>query len=572
MLCRDFGFREHSAAKPVPPLLATAHRRLLGCSTLGTNVNSIELVPIAGGNHLAIHAGKARVLGRSADCDLPVYDASISRAHVELSLTPEGLRLRDLGSTNGIQVNGTRVQEHTAREGDTVTFGAISFRVWRSATPVATEPQAPAPAPVESAPAEPQIRARLPVGIATYTTEKAVPGQSAAFLDLLCGVSADHTARKAAALLEVGTALARAGDTDELFLQVVQQGFEVLRADRVSLMTVEGDDLALAPRVARSRSPQAEVSPIPRSLLYQALTEAEALLSADVGVDDRFDGKSARQLLGRSALCVPLVGTARQVLGLLYLEREGGRRPFLEEDLRFMVAFANIAGLALQNQRLRETAQREAQTLARLRRYLSPNLELAIGYAPNAWSGVDRGGVTLLVAELKGVAELVENLSAADLGAFLGAFYSQLTEVIFQYGGSLNNVFGPSLVAVWGAPFAAANDADRALRAAEVSGSALAEWNRTHGTANGRRLMVGLGLDRGTAFMGSLGGGGRQVYTIAGQPLETATRLATAADAGEILLGEGFSDALSRRPKLDRVKKPELRGLAAWRLVSEPGR
>jgi class 3 adenylate cyclase len=98
--------------------------------------------------------------------------------------------------------------------------------------------------------------------------------------------------------------------------------------------------------------------------------------------------------------------------------------------------------------------------------------------------------------------------------------------------------------------------------------SGLLEWNRGRQQAGAPSLDVAIGIEQGTAWVGSLTSGGRQEYTLAGRPLELSMRLAAAASAGEVLLGESLARLLGERPGIEPARRPELADLAAWRLVS----
>jgi adenylate cyclase len=549
-------------------------------------VSSWDLISVSGDRNLVLAPGPPRVLGRSPDCAIPLYDPSVSRDHAELSPGEEGVRVKDLGSRNGVMVNGARVTDHLAVAGDMVTFGSVSFRLVRAAPPplsaptVEMAPAASAGRAAEPVPApEPPIRAKVALESAAASAPGVDADQTRHYLlSLLRSSSADDVASKAGALLAVATELARAVCSEDFFAKVVAEGFDVLAADRAALLTVEGDDLALSLRARRLRSPDADDSPIPRALLYDAVVERVGILAADLGTDERFGASgSARRLAGHSALCMPLLGDGRRVLGLLYLDRRGGEggTPFLEEDLRFLAAFAGIAGLALQNRRLLAAAQRDVAALARLRQYLSPNIDAEIAAAEQAAAAkgpagsAERRPVVVLAAELRQLSRLAEELRPAEVGTLLGTFYHRLSSLAFQHGGSLNNLRGGSLVAAWGAPLVAADDdADRALRAAQAMASRLAEWNEERRRAGSPSLDFAIGLEQGTAWVGILTSGGRQEHTIAGRPLELALRLASGAAAGELLLGESLARSLGQRPGVEPVRRSELADLAAWRLVT----
>ncbi|HEY5921653.1 MAG TPA: sigma 54-interacting transcriptional regulator [Kofleriaceae bacterium] len=69
------------------------------------------------------------VVGAHASCDLVLADPQVSRKHAELAITPDGIRLKDLGSTNGTWYQGTRVTEVVVPAGATVKFGGTPVRI-----------------------------------------------------------------------------------------------------------------------------------------------------------------------------------------------------------------------------------------------------------------------------------------------------------------------------------------------------------------------------------------------------------------------------------------------------------
>jgi hypothetical protein len=67
------------------------------------------------------------VIGRSRDCDIQLADANVSRRHAELRQEGATYWMVDLGSTNGIEVNGKRVKRAKLRSGDTITLGSTEL-------------------------------------------------------------------------------------------------------------------------------------------------------------------------------------------------------------------------------------------------------------------------------------------------------------------------------------------------------------------------------------------------------------------------------------------------------------
>jgi hypothetical protein len=72
-------------------------------------------------------SGSRVTVGRSRDCDLVVEDPNVSRRHAELTREDGTWQIADLGSTNGVKVNGRRVDRVPLRQGDRVTLGVTEF-------------------------------------------------------------------------------------------------------------------------------------------------------------------------------------------------------------------------------------------------------------------------------------------------------------------------------------------------------------------------------------------------------------------------------------------------------------
>lgn len=69
------------------------------------------------------------LIGRHAECSIPLTDGNVSRRHAEVKPVGTGFAVADLGSTNGTKVNGIRIQgERSLDDGDTITVGGTHIR------------------------------------------------------------------------------------------------------------------------------------------------------------------------------------------------------------------------------------------------------------------------------------------------------------------------------------------------------------------------------------------------------------------------------------------------------------
>ncbi len=73
------------------------------------------------------------VIGRSSSADITVDDSGVSRRHLELRITPHGVIATDLDSTNGMHVEGHKVEAATLVDGNQVTIGRTNILFWTHA-------------------------------------------------------------------------------------------------------------------------------------------------------------------------------------------------------------------------------------------------------------------------------------------------------------------------------------------------------------------------------------------------------------------------------------------------------
>ncbi len=88
-----------------------------------------------------LQPGREQVIGRSADADVHVRDDAVSRRHASVTLDGEGARLVDLGSSNGVFVEGLRVAEHLLRHGQRFQLGAHTTMKFVSSGDIEAESQ-----------------------------------------------------------------------------------------------------------------------------------------------------------------------------------------------------------------------------------------------------------------------------------------------------------------------------------------------------------------------------------------------------------------------------------------------
>jgi pSer/pThr/pTyr-binding forkhead associated (FHA) protein len=86
------------------------------------------------------------VAGRAPECEIVLADAGVSRRHASFTLAPEGYVVRDLGSVNGIYVNGQRTKQHVLAVGDVVRIESFELTFVLDHQPIGSEVSGPTPA------------------------------------------------------------------------------------------------------------------------------------------------------------------------------------------------------------------------------------------------------------------------------------------------------------------------------------------------------------------------------------------------------------------------------------------
>ena len=175
-------------------------------------------------------------------------------------------------------------------------------------------------------------------------------------------------------------------------------------------------------------------------------------------------------------------------------------------------------------------------------------------------AGAERRLVTVLFADLVGFTPFAEERDAEDVRETLNRYFALASEVIERYGGTVEKFIGDAVMAVWGAPVAQEDDAERAVRAA---------LDLVDGVPSlGPQIQARAGVLTGEAAV-TLGATNQGM--VAGDLVNTASRLQSVAAPGTVLVGEATQRAASESIVFERADDQSLKGkhapVPAWRAV-----
>lgn len=143
--------------------------------------------------------------------------------------------------------------------------------------------------------------------------------------------------------------------------------------------------------------------------------------------------------------------------------------------------------------------------------------------------------LTMLFADLRGSTTMAERMSAEEFARAMKQFYESATDVLIQSDAYIDKVVGDEVVGLYFPLFAGKAHARRAVEAAR-------ELLRATGYGNpgGPVFRAGIGVHKGTAFVGTVAGAEGTVTDIAalGHDVSTTALLSSTASAGEALISE----------------------------------
>src|SRR5947208_8767457 len=205
-------------------------------------------------------------------------------------------------------------------------------------------------------------------------------------------------------------------------------------------------------------------------------------------------------------------------------------------------------------------------------RCLSCGTEVAEGarFCPSCGQPLRAGAderriVTVLFADLVGVTTLSESRDPEQVKNLVDRCFERLVADVRAYGGRVDKIVGDAIVALFGAPVAHEDDAERAVRAALQMQRTLAGT-----TADlGAQVQLRIGVNTGEVLVGALRVGGD--YTAMGDVVNVASRLQTLARPGQVVTGAATHAATRDVVRYDFIGEVQARGrgtpVAAWQAV-----
>src|SRR5271157_1653973 len=456
-------------------------------------------------------------VGRADSNDLVLRHPSVSRHHVRITVLPGGITLlHDLGSMNGTFVNNVQIQEHRLKDQDRIAIGMYELK-YETTRAGDFHIQAGSGTVTDVS----GLVGTDDISTALRLNPPTAPIAPVPMEDRVKVLEKENNLLKL--LLAVGKTLSSVLLPDEIMHRVMELVFQMDNVERGFVM-LHDEKKGFRPAVLlyKDAAQKADARGVALSTMVteKLLNDRVPLLIYDVGTDERFSGSQSLRMSGiRSAMCAPLI-YKDHVFGIFYV-------------------IAAEAAISFDNARSHEELARRVVERQALERFLSSNIvEKILANPSEIHLGGENQTVTILFSDIRGFTRMSEHMEPHAVVELLNEYFSEMTDIIFDSGGTLDKYLGDGIMAVYGAPIPKPDDALRATRTAMEMQRALAALNRDWESRGQQPLRIGVGVNTGPVTAGNIGSSKRMDYTVIGDAVNLASRLCANAPGGQILVSE----------------------------------
>lgn len=520
-----------------------------------------------------IYHGKTYTIGRAKENDIVLNDRRVSRKHAFIFGDGTNFKIFDgyveggqlFRSVNHVFVNGTIHLEYNLNDADTITIGESSLEFLNviETAPARTE----IIQPVEAVDDEPDEKTKsvnfddAPLGHTQVqmSVNELIGRRSNLSLETAAASPEEvkdlrRKAKILEMLFEMSKTLGTVFDLEEIFEKATDLIFRGTPADRVvALLTDEtGDRKAIDGTLYQIGAKTREASiamlteklAVSRTITQKVMDERVAILSQDAKTDEQFHGAESIVSQGvRSTICAPLI-TQSSVHGVIYADRLDPFAAFSADHLELISAVAALTAVTVETVKAHKKLAREEVARANYARFMPEYVVKQLLENPDSFRlGGANQTITVLFADIRGFTAISENENPEKVVGLLNHYFSAMSEIIFDHGGTLDKYIGDGLMALFGAPTATPDDAKNALNAAVAMQKRLLTLKSELDEQGFSKIAVGMGLHTGVATIGYIGSERRSEYTAIGDTVNLASRLESNTIGGQILISEATAEA-----------------------------
>lgn len=176
--------------------------------------------------------------------------------------------------------------------------------------------------------------------------------------------------------------------------------------------------------------------------------------------------------------------------------------------------------------------------------------------------GGSKKQVVVFFSDIRDFTKFSEGHTPEEVVDMLNEYFHVMVGIISRNKGIVDKFIGDAIMAVWGAPTAAAEDPQNAVKACLEMRLALAQLNESRQSRGKIPIKIGMGLHFGEAISGTIGSDERMEYTVIGDTVNQASRIesSTKAFGTDLLISDTLFDAVKSEFWIEEAGRVEVKG------------
>ncbi len=257
--------------------------------------------------------------------------------------------------------------------------------------------------------------------------------------------------------------------------------------------------------------------------------------------------RTSRGLADLPVIMATAMGDSNTIVEALRL----GANDYVTKPLDFPVVLARVR-TQLSLKRAKDAVQKLAESLeirnrfirSTFGRYLSDEIVARLLETPEGLKlGGEKRTVTVMMSDLRGFTSMSESLAPEQVVRMLNNFLGSMADIIQRHHGTIDEFLGDAILAIFGAPVARDDDAERAIACAiemQLAMESVNAFNRAEGLP---AIQMGIGLNTGEVVVGNIGSETRAKYGVVGSQVNLTSRIEAHTVGGQVLISEATRDA-----------------------------
>jgi len=293
------------------------------------------------------------LIGRTADNDLQIKDAAVSRKHLKIMRKEERFFVEDLGSQNGTWVRGQLIRPKEAvevEEGVSIIIGDVLANLGRK-------------------PSEDYLATQYSIDLSDLVGDG---GEN-----LLYKSTLTTNRRRLEKIHEVSIVLSQSLDIDEICEKIMDSLFYCLKEINSGIvLLIDSDTGKLEERISRSRDNKNDIKlSYSRTIVDRVIREGKALMMADTRQEDQEDLSDSIEMMRlRSIMCAPLISKSG-IRGVIYVHSTSTLSGFPKDDLFLLAGLSTPAAVAVEKALLYSERKQAEEALQKAHEELEKRVE-----------------------------------------------------------------------------------------------------------------------------------------------------------------------------------------------------